>query len=143
MYNSDYPYVSDTTHETGDCKHFDLKNKIIGYVKTIGKIDGSGSLEGVKAQLKKGPMTIAIDAGDTVFQNYKSGVISKAHGCGTSLNHAVVLVGYSDGGSDGGDGDGDGDDTNPPEPEPEPIEECTVFKWWHSCPDSRRMLKDS
>lgn len=58
--------------------------------------------------------------------------------CGTGLNHAVVLVGYSDGGSDGGD------DTTP-EPEPEPIEECTVFKWWHSCPDSadRRMLKDS
>lgn len=139
MHNEDYKYESDTTYTEGACRH--NNNKIIGNVTKIGKIDGSGSLEGLKEQVKKGPMTIAIDAGDAVFQNYKSGVIQAGDGCGTGLNHAVVIVGYSSGGSDGGD---DGDDTTP-EPEPEPIEECTVFKWWHSCPDGadRRMLADS
>ena len=138
MHNEDYKYESDTTYTEGACRH--NNNKIIGNVTKIGKIDGSGSLEGLKEQVKKGPMTIAIDAGDAVFQNYKSGVIQAGDGCGTGLNHAVVIVGYSSGGSDGGD------DTDPtPEPEPEPIEECTVFKWWHSCPDGadRRMLADS
>jgi len=40
------------------------------------------------------------------------------------------VVGYSDGGSDGGD------DTNPPDPTPPtptPTGNCTVKKWWHTC----------
>lgn len=84
-------------------------------------------------------MTIAIDAGGGIFQFYREGVIGKNDGCGTGLNHAVVLVGYSD--KDGGD-----DDSSPtPDPDPQPASDCTVFKWWHSCEqdDRRRLQKDS
>jgi len=65
MHDADYPYESDETYTEGACRH--KTNKVIGKVTKIGKIDGSGSLEGLKTQLKKGPMTIAIDAGDAVF----------------------------------------------------------------------------
>merc|ERR1719458_2220157 len=57
MHNEDYKYESDTTYTEGACRH--NNNKIIGNVTKIGKIDGSGSLEGLKEQVKKGPMTIA------------------------------------------------------------------------------------
>jgi len=37
-----------------------------------------------------GPISVAVDA--TTWQNYESGVIKS--GCGTSLDHAVLIVGY-------------------------------------------------
>jgi len=82
-------------------------------------------------------LTIAVDAGGSVFQYYKSGVIGKNDGCGTNLNHAVVLVGYSE----EDDGSDDGDDGN----NPDPVEECKVKKWWHTCKqkDVRLQKKDA
>ena len=38
------------------------------------------------------PVSVAIDASTSTFQNYHSGVITS--GCGTSIDHAVVAVGY-------------------------------------------------
>ena len=38
------------------------------------------------------PISISIDAASSTFQHYKEGVITS--GCGSSLNHAVLLVGY-------------------------------------------------
>jgi KDEL-tailed cysteine endopeptidase len=38
------------------------------------------------------PVSVALDATKAVFQNYKSGVVTS--GCGTSLDHAVMAVGY-------------------------------------------------
>lgn len=90
------------------------------------------NIDDVKAKLQTHPLTIAVDAGGSVFQFYKSGVVGKNDGCGTSLNHAVVVVGYTD----------TGDDTQPdpqPDPSPEPNpptpvdETCDVYKWWHTC----------
>ena len=37
-------------------------------------------------------MSIIVDA--TLWQTYKSGVITTASGCGTSLDHAVQATGY-------------------------------------------------
>lgn len=105
MLNTDYPYESDSTYTEGACRHD--ASKIIGKVTRRTGIDQAGSsIESVKTQLQKGPMTIAIDAGGADFQYYKSGVLTTAQ-CGLSLNHAVALVGYSDG-------------TTPPNPDPEP-----------------------
>ena len=42
--------------------------------------------------LQKRPLAVAVQADKIAFQNYKSGVVSS--GCGTNVNHAVVIVGY-------------------------------------------------
>lgn len=82
-------------------------------------------------------MTIAIDAGSSAFQYYSGGVLDASDRCGRSLNHAVVLIGYTDKGDDNGDSDDSDDDSDD-----EPVDSgCTVTKWWHSCTDdSRRQL---
>lgn len=48
--------------------------------------------------VNKGPVSIAISAGGSVFQLYRSGVLNSS-ACGTTMNHAVVVVGYGIDGS--------------------------------------------
>merc|ERR1712028_188626 len=51
------------------------------------------------AAVAKGPVSVAIEADQTGFQHYSSGVFSGT--CGTSLDHGVLVVGYgTDGSSD-------------------------------------------
>lgn len=38
------------------------------------------------------PTSVSVDASQPVFQNYTGGVITT--GCGTTLDHAIVAVGY-------------------------------------------------
>jgi C1A family cysteine protease len=47
----------------------------------------------LKTQLATQPVSIAIQADQSVFQVYQSGVFSSSE-CGTALDHAVTLVGY-------------------------------------------------
>jgi KDEL-tailed cysteine endopeptidase len=49
------------------------------------------------------PVAVSIDASSSVFQHYRSGVLTSRE-CGTQLDHAVLLVGYGtdDGGAGGG-----------------------------------------
>merc|ERR1712109_288569 len=75
MMDSDYPYTSGRTGRETQCAHDATKTK--GKVTQWGQI--RNSIDDVKTKLKTHPMTIANDAG-----------------CGTGLNHAVVLVGYTD-----------------------------------------------
>lgn len=46
----------------------------------------------MKSALAKGPVSVAIQADQRAFQHYTSGVLSS--GCGTQLDHAVLVVGY-------------------------------------------------
>jgi KDEL-tailed cysteine endopeptidase len=85
-----YPYVSGTTGKTGTCQ------------KTCTKVSGSDvqSVVNVKPNsdadmmtaLSKTVVSIAIEADQSSFQLYKSGVFTGK--CGTTLDHAVALVGY-------------------------------------------------
>merc|ERR1712141_215671 len=75
---------------------------------------------------------VALNASHNSFRWYKSGVVKETDNCWTSLNHAVVIVGYTD--------------ESEPEPEPpKPELECKVSKWWYSCkevepePEERRL----
>ncbi len=85
-----YPYVSGTTKTTGTCQ------------KTCTKVAGSAvsSVVNVKPKsdadlmtaLTKTIVSVAIEADQSSFQLYKSGVFTGK--CGTNLDHAVALVGY-------------------------------------------------
>ena len=51
------------------------------------------------AAVALGPVFVAIEADKAIFQQYSGGIItSKA--CGTTVDHAVLLVGYDDGTTD-------------------------------------------
>lgn len=50
------------------------------------------SVQQLKAAINKTPVSVAIEADQMAFQNYKSGVITS--GCGTQLDHGVLAVGY-------------------------------------------------
>lgn len=49
----------------------------------------------LKEALATGPLVVCIEADERVFQLYQSGIIG-ADSCGTSLDHAVQLVGYGE-----------------------------------------------
>ena len=72
------------------------------------------------------PLSVAVDAGSSAFQLYKSGVITEDDGCGTGINHAVVVVGYTD--------EYVAPEPEPePEPTPDPVTTGKVTKWWTTC----------
>jgi len=47
----------------------------------------------LEAAVSSQPVTVAVEADQSVFQLYRSGVISS--GCGTNLDHAITAVGYT------------------------------------------------
>jgi C1A family cysteine protease len=49
----------------------------------------------MQAAIMKAPISVAIEADTYYFQTYESGVLTNATACGTSLDHAVTIVGYS------------------------------------------------
>jgi C1A family cysteine protease len=48
----------------------------------------------LKAAVAKQPVVIAIEADTRYFQSYSSGILTDAAKCGTTLDHAVEIVGY-------------------------------------------------
>jgi len=62
------------------------KGEVTGY-KRVGR-DEESLMEAVAQQ----PVSVAIEADQYAFQSYKSGVLT--WGCGTSLDHGVLVVGY-------------------------------------------------
>jgi len=47
----------------------------------------------MKAAMAKGPVSVAVEADKSVFQNYRKGVITSKK-CGQKLDHGVLAVGY-------------------------------------------------
>lgn len=86
-----YPYVSGTTKTTGTCQKTCSKvsgSKVSGVVNVKSKSDAD-----MMAALTQTIVSIAIEADQSVFQLYKSGIFTGS--CGTNLDHAVALVGYT------------------------------------------------
>jgi C1A family cysteine protease len=54
--------------------------------------DVSNSASALQSALNSNPVSVAIQADQSVFQQYTGGVITS--GCGTSLDHGVLAVGY-------------------------------------------------
>lgn len=85
-----YPYVSGTTKETGTCQK--TCSKVVGSdVQSVVNVKANSDIDMMNA-LSKTVVTIAIEADQSSFQLYKSGVFTGS--CGTNLDHAVALVGY-------------------------------------------------
>ena len=84
---SDYPYTSGTGMR-GQCQY----DKSKGVGKVAGFKDVSQSASQLKAAIAKGPVSVAIEADQFVFQGYTGGVITS--GCGQNLDHGVLAVGY-------------------------------------------------
>jgi len=63
----------------------------------LGALTGYKMVDGTEAALMEAiaqqPVSVSIEADQDVFHLYKSGIV-KGPGCGTSLDHAVLAVGY-------------------------------------------------
>merc|ERR1712134_206446 len=64
---------------------------VTGY-KSVGS-----SASGLTSAIMNSPISVAIQADQSVFQQYTGGVISS--GCGTNLDHGVLAVGVNSDGS--------------------------------------------
>jgi len=80
-----YPYKA-----VGSTCKYD-SSKVTGAVKGYKDVTANNVAQ-LKAALAISPVAVAIEADQIAFQGYTGGVITK--GCGTSLDHGVLAVGY-------------------------------------------------
>ncbi|OCT69032.1 procathepsin L [Xenopus laevis] len=88
MEDSDYPYKE--KEET--CKKH--KPNGIGVIKAVKVVPSGNEIVLMKAVGTVGPVSVAIDASRQGFRMYKSGVYYDPFCKTTSMNHAVLVVGY-------------------------------------------------
>jgi C1A family cysteine protease len=96
---SSYPYTATKGSCKGDtsCVAAIPSGGVTGY-NSVGGLLGANKAD-MQAAVQQQPVTIAIEADQSSFQHYQSGILSS--GCGTNLDHAVLAVGYgSENGSD-------------------------------------------
>ena len=88
MTEADYPY----TAADGTCAYNSAQvanHHVTGY-HDVTPYDSAQ----LKAAVAMGPVSIAIQANQYVFQSYSSGVIANDGSCGEQLDHAVLAIGY-------------------------------------------------
>ena len=85
-----YPYFSGTTKTNGACQKSCSVVPGSDVSKTVSV--GANSDSAMMTALAQQPVSVAIEADQSSFQLYKSGVFSGS--CGTNLDHGVLLVGY-------------------------------------------------
>jgi len=88
---SDYPYVSGTTKARGTCVQSSCSIDAESAIKSYTDVQ-TNSDEAMMSALAQQPVSIAIEADQSSFQLYKSGVFTGE--CGDSLDHGVLAVGY-------------------------------------------------
>jgi C1A family cysteine protease len=88
---SDYPY----TARDGQCKA--AGKTIASTIKNHKELQSDENALG--RALKDGPVSVAIEADQSIFQFYKSGVLDG--NCGKNLDHGVLAVGYGADSSNG------------------------------------------
>ena len=87
-----YPYKASTTY---DCK-YTLANRG-AWIKSYKDVTKGSESALQNAVAYHGPVSVAIDASQTSFQLYKSGVYYEPKCSSTSLDHGVLSVGYGTG----------------------------------------------
>jgi len=91
-----YPYVSGTGYAPA-CDQ-SKTTSIYATVKSYHDVTSS-SVSAMETALNIGPVSIAIEADQSAFQSYSSGVFTAT--CGTNLDHGVLAVGYGHDSSSG------------------------------------------
>jgi len=88
--NSDYPYTSGTGN-SGTC----LYNAALGKVSTQSTafVSVAADPASIQSAVAIKPVSVAIEADTYYFQSYTSGILDST-ACGTTLDHAVAIVGY-------------------------------------------------
>lgn len=84
---SDYPYKG-TSGLFQKCEY----QSALGHVHALSHSSVKHTVDQLKAAIVQGPVSVAIEADQTAFQLYKSGVLTE--GCGQNLDHGVLAVGY-------------------------------------------------
>jgi len=82
-----YPYTGVEGACHARCGLAIPKGSVLGY-KNVQR----GSVNSLKSAVNQHPVSISIEADQTSFQHYRSGVIDS--GCGQTLDHGVLVVGY-------------------------------------------------
>ena len=86
MLDSDYPY----TAKDGTCKYDASKG-----ITTVSSYKQVGAdRTDIKNAIYKTPVNVAVAAGNSVFRDYKDGVVTINDGCPTAIDHAIVAVGW-------------------------------------------------
>lgn len=89
---ADYPYVSGVTKTSNKCNNSGCSNvkntNIINFVDIEINSDSA-----MMSAISIGPVAVAIEADQKLFQFYSSGIFTAT--CGTNLDHGVGLVGYA------------------------------------------------
>ena len=70
-------------------------------IQSRADLDSYGWLESVaemKDMIQKGPLSIAVSAGNDCWRFYESGILSSANKCPKELDHGVVVVGLDESG---------------------------------------------
>lgn len=83
-----YPYTG-----YGNGCQYD-KSKVVATLSSYADVTPRSSSQ-LKAALNKNPVSVAIEADKSVFQSYRSGIITSSK-CGTNLDHGVLAVGYGE-----------------------------------------------
>jgi C1A family cysteine protease len=84
---TEYPYAG----RQGTCKYSKKSDDKVtdkSYVKV--KADPTA----IKTAIAQQPCNVAVAAGNRVFQGYTGGIITATEGCPTSIDHAILAVGY-------------------------------------------------
>jgi len=86
---SSYPYTAGVTKTAGTCQKCSSAGVKFSSCSDVTPKDQVA----LKAAVAKGPVVIAIEADTRYFQSYSSGILDSTT-CGTTLDHAVEIVGY-------------------------------------------------
>ena len=85
---SSYPYTSGKSGQGGTCQ---ICNSVASLI-SCSDVTPNNQIALAEA-VAQNPVSIAIQADSSIFQSYKSGIITSPT-CGTTLDHGVVITGY-------------------------------------------------
>ena len=78
MTEESYPYTSGTTGDETTCIY---DGEGVTLVADYGQV--AEDTDSIKARLELGPCSVAVAAGNAVFQSYSSGIVTEADNCPT------------------------------------------------------------